>query len=363
MLPAAMAMLVYVGTYTGPGRGEGIYVYRLDPANGALAHVQTVSDLNSPTFLALHPRLPFLYAVERQMAGGDANVGAVAALAIDPGSGALTLVNRQASGGASPCYVSVRPGGGQAFVANYASGHVASLPIEGDGRLGAASSVFHHQGSGPDPKRQAGPHAHCIAPDPAGGYALACDLGIDKVMVYRAGAADGGMVPNSPPHGALPPGAGPRHLAFHPSGRYVYVINELDSTLSAFAYDAGRGALELMQTVTTLPAGFSGTNHPAQVIVHPAGRFVYGSNRGHDSIAIFAVDAATGQVTAVGHESTQGRNPRNFNVDPSGTLLLAANQDTDNVVAFRIDAEAGSLTPTGQSTETPAPVCVVFRAT
>lgn len=357
-----MDMLVYVGTYTGPGKAEGIYVYRLAPDSGALTHVQTVTGLNSPTFLAVHPQQPFLYAVERQMEGEDAGTGAVSALAVDPASGRLTLLNRQASGGASPCYVSVHPGGQYVYVANYASGHVAALPIESDGRLRQATSVVHHQGKGPDPKRQEGPHAHFIAPDPAGAYALACDLGIDKVMVYRADTASGGLAPNDPPHGALDPGAGPRHLAFHPGGRYVYVINELDSTLSAFAYDPRRGALDLIHTVSTLPNGFSGTNHPAQVVVHPSGRFVYGSNRGHDSIAVFAIDEATGRVTPAGHASTGGHNPRNFNVDPSGTLLLAANQDTDNVVAFQIDSDAGTLIPTGEVTQTPAPVCVVFRA-
>ena len=356
-----MADFVYVGTYTGQGRAEGIYVYRRDAARGALAHAQTVGGLISPTFLALHPQRPLLYAVERQWRDAQRPDGAVSAFAVDPETGRLTLLNRQSSAGLSPCYVSVHPGGRYVFVANYASGHVAALPIEADGRLGEATSAVHHQGSGPDPRRQDGPHAHFISPDPTGRFVLACDLGIDKVMVYRFDAAAGRLVPNDSPHGQANPGAGPRHLAFHPSSRFVYVINELDSTLSAFAFDAERGALALIETVSTLPAGFTEPNHPAQVVVHPSGRFVYGSNRGHDSIATFAIDPETGRLTALGHEPTQGKTPRNFNVDPTGTFLYAANQNSDTLVAFRINQQTGALTATGHVTETPSPVCVVFR--
>ncbi|MGH2355025.1 MAG: lactonase family protein, partial [Chloroflexota bacterium] len=211
--------------------------------------------------------------------------------------------------------------------------------------------------------RQAGPHAHFITPDPAGKYVLACDLGIDQVLVYRWDGAAGQLVPNDPPSARANPGAGPRHLAFHPSARFVYVLNEIASTLSAFAYDPEHGTLALLETVSTLPEGFSGKNSTAQIVVHPSGRFVYGSNRGHDSIAIFAIDEQTGQLTARGYESTRGQTPRNFNLDPTGTFLLAANQGSDTIVTFRIDATTGALTPTGQVTETPSPVCVVFRRT
>jgi 6-phosphogluconolactonase len=354
-------MIVYVGTYTGQGRAEGIYVYRMDPASGALSPVQTVGGLNSPTFLALHPQRPFLYAVERQWSEEGRSDGVVSAFAIDERTGALTLLNRQSSQGVSPCYVSVHPSGRYAFAANYASGHVAALPIQADGTLGEATSAVHHEGSGPVARRQEGPHAHFVAPDPSGRYVLACDLGIDKVMVYRFDLTSGQLIPNDPPFGRANPGAGPRHLSFHPSGRFVYVINELDSTVSAYAYDGQRGTLELLQTVSTLPEGFAETNHPAQIVVHPSGRFVYGSNRGHDSIAIFAIDQETGRVAFIGHEPTQGKTPRNFNLDPSGTLLLAANQGSDTIVPFRIDQERGTLTPTGHVTQTPNPVCIVFR--
>ncbi|MGH2367131.1 MAG: lactonase family protein, partial [Chloroflexota bacterium] len=291
--------------------------------------------------------------------------GSVSAFAVDSATRHLTLLNRQPSGGAGPCHVSVHPTGRHVFVANYGSGHVAALPIQADGQLGAATDVVQHKGKGPDARRQAGPHAHFITPDPAGRYVLACDLGIDQVLVYRWDGAAGGagkLVPNDPPAAAAPPGAGPRHLAFHPSARFVYVLNEIASTLSAFAYDPERGTLQMLETVSTLPEGFAGRNSTAQIVVHPSGRFVYGSNRGHDSIAIFAIAQDTGKLTALGHESTQGQTPRNFNVDPTGTFLLAANQNTNTIVTFRIEQEKGTLTPTGQVTETPSPVCLVFGA-
>jgi 6-phosphogluconolactonase len=355
-----MVTHIYVGTNTGPGKAEGIGVFRLDPASGALSHLQTVGGLNNPTFVALHPTRPLLYTVERQIDEPGLETGAVTAFAVDAQTGALTLLNRQPSGGASPCYVSVHPSGAFAFVANYGSGHVAALPIADDGSLRAPSGIVHHQGHGTDPKRQAGPHAHSIVPDPAGTFILSCDLGIDRVLVYRLDDA-GALVANDPPFGRANPAAGPRHLDFHPTRKHVYVVNEMDSTVTVYAYDGERGSLEPVQTVSTLPADYSGTSHCAQIIVHPSGRFVYASNRGHDSIAVYAVDAATGKLTPQGQTPTGGRTPRNFNVDPTGTLLLAANQDSDTIVPFTIDKQTGALTPTGAVTRTPAPVCIVFR--
>jgi 6-phosphogluconolactonase len=285
----------------------------------------------------------------------------VTAFAVDPDTGGITLLNRQSSCGVSPPYVSVHPSGRYAFAANYASGHVCALPIHDDGTLGEATSVILHAGSGPVPNRQAGPHAHFITPDPTGRYVLACDLGIDKVMVYRFDPDDGKLAPNDPPFAALPPGSGPRHLAFHPGGGFVYVINEIASTLSAFAYDGAQGAMQLLQTISTLPEGFGESNSCAQIVAHPNGRFVYGSNRGHDSIASFAVDETTGRLTPIGHEPTRGKTPRNFNLDPSGAFLYAANQESDTIVVFRVDADTGRLTPTGDVIENPNPVCVIFR--
>jgi 6-phosphogluconolactonase len=354
-------MFVYVGTSTEPGGAEGIYVYRMDPTTGALTRLHTISGLNSPTWVALHPTRPFLYAVERQVDEEGLRTGAVTAFAIDESSGALAVLNRKPSCGVSPPYVSVHPSGHFAFCANYGSGHVASLPIREDGHLGDAVTIILHEGSSVHPQRQTGPHAHFISPDPSGNYVLACDLGLDKVMIYRVNQSSGALMPNDPPFAQLQPGAGTRHLAFHPSGRHVYVINEIDSTIGAFAYDPGRGAMTHLQTISTLPAGFDGTSHTAQIVVHPNGRFVYGSNRGHDSIAIFAVDQLDGTLTPAGHVPTQGRTPRNFNLDPSATFLYAANQNGNTIVTFRVDAQTGALTPTGQVTENPGPTCIVFR--
>jgi 6-phosphogluconolactonase len=353
------ATFVYAGTFTRPGGAEGIYVFRLASPDGALEPVQTVGGEHSPTFLALDPQQRHLYAVNRQLEGSDG--GGVAAFAVDPPSGRLSLLNRQSSGGVSPPYVSVHPSGRFAFAANYVSGHVASLPIGPDGRLGPPVSVIQHQGRGPNPRRQEGPHAHFITPDPSGRFVLACDLGIDRVLVYRLDPDTGALAPNDLPYAQLSSGAGPRHLAFHPGGRFVFVLNEIDSTLSSFAWDAERGAMQIVDTSSTLPEDFRGQSTCAQVVAHPNGRFVYGSNRGHDSIAIFAVDQETGKLRPAGHQHAGGREPRNFSLDPSGRLLLAGSQHDDRIVAFHVDAETGQLTPTGQVTPCPSPVCIVFR--
>lgn len=362
MLPSIMTTFVYVGAYTGPGKAEGITVYRLeDPASGRLTHVQTVSGVDNPSFVALDPAQRFLYAVSEVQGSDGRSGGGVSAFAIDPLTGQLAFLNRQPSGGAGPCHVTVHPSGRYALVANYGSGHVAALPIQENGQLGEATDVVAHAGRGPIERRQAGPHAHFISPDPTGTLVLANDLGTDRVMVYRFDATAGKLVPNELPFAQERSGAGPRHLAFHPNGQYVFVLNEIDSTLSSFAYDAARGALRVVQTASTLPTDFSGTNSTAQIVMHPSGTFVYASNRGHDSIVIFAVDGETGKMTHVGHEPTQGKTPRNFNLDPAGTLLLAANQNSNTIVAFRIDQGSGRLTATGQVTQTPSPVCIAFR--
>lgn len=350
-------MFVYVGAYTTPPQGQaaGIAVFRLDPASGALTHAQTVADVANPSFLALDPREHYLFAVN------ELEEGAVSAFARDPDTGGLTFLNRQPAHGAAPCHLSVDPAGRFVLVANYGGGSLAVLPIERDGSLGAATDVVRHAGASVHPRRQAGPHAHMVAMDPAGQRVLAADLGLDQILVYRLDGATGRLVADvgAPPARAHP-GAGPRHFAFSPDDRYVYVVNELDSTLTAFAYDAARGALRALQTVPTLPDGFRGENSCAEVAVAPSGRFVYGSNRGHDSIAIFAIDAATGRLTAAGHEATRGRTPRGFGIDPTGAWLLAANQASDTIVSFRLDPATGQLEATGQATETPSPVCVVF---
>jgi 6-phosphogluconolactonase len=252
--------------------------------------------------------------------------------------------------------VSVDAKGKVLLAANYGGGSVTSVPIGADGRLGTPASVIQHKGRGADPRRQKGPHAHSINPDPTNKFAVAADLGIDKLLVYRLDTAKGVLTPHDPPFAKLAPGAGPRHLAFHPSGRFAYVINELNSTVTSFAY--GSGKFETLQTIGTLPQGFEGSNSTAEVLVHPSGKFLYGSNRGHNSIAIFAIDAGTGKLAVVGHEPVRGDWPRSFCIDPTGAFLLTANRRTNNVVVFRIDGKTGRLTATGHEATIPAAICV-----
>lgn len=349
-------MLAFVGGYTDPdrqGRGRGIYVYRVDDSTGALTELLVHPDVRNPAFLALHPARPLLYAVNSGSANG------VSAFSVDLADGGLSFLNQKPSHGDGPAHVSVDPAGAHVAVANYSGGTIALYPIQADGRLGDASSVIAHAGPlGPNPQRQDKAHAHQIPFDPAGGRLFVNDLGQDRTYVYRV---DGGkLLPHDPPFAAANPGAGPRHLDFHPSGRFVYVINELDSTITGFAHDAGR--LSPLHTVSTLPAGFDGSNSTAQIVVHPGGRFVYGSNRGHDSIAIFAIDESSGRLTPAGHTPSGGRTPRNFNVDPSGRYLYALNQDSDNIVLFRIDPASGALAATGHTAVCGSPSCIVFHA-
>jgi 6-phosphogluconolactonase len=350
--------VVYIGTYTEPpsGKGEGIYVCRLDPDSGTLSPPQIVRDVANPSFLALDANRPRLYAVNELEEGG------VSAFARDPQTGDLRFLNRQPSHGAAPCYVGLDTSGRYALVANYNGGTVAALPIAADGSLGPATGVVRHEGSSVNPQRQEKPHPHMIAPTPDGRFVLATDLGTDRILIYRLDLATGRLLPNEPgpAFAKANPGSGPRHFAFAPNGRTLYVINEIDSTLTAYAYEGERGAIRPRQTVSSLPVGFEGESTCAHVVVAPDGRFVYGSNRGHDSIAIWAVDGDSGDLTPVGHESTGGRTPRNFAIDPSGSWLLAANQESDTVVTFRRDRAAGTLTATGRVDAIPSPVAIVF---
>jgi 6-phosphogluconolactonase len=286
----------------------------------------------------------------------------VTAFAVDRSSGKLAALNQEASVGSGPAHLVVDKTGSSVLVANYGGGSVAVLPIGSDGNLGKASAFVQHTGSSIDPKRQKEPHAHSITVDPANRFAYAADLGVDKVLIYRFDAKRGALVANDPPFASVRPGAGPRHFAFHPQRRFAYVINEMALTITAFAHDTSRGALAELQTVSTLPpdhatqAGYS----TADVQVHPSGRFLYGSNRGHDSIVVFAIDQKTGRLALIEHESTQGSTPRAFGIDPSGRYLLAANQRSDSVVVFRIDQQTGSLTPAGHTIRIGSPVCVKF---
>jgi 6-phosphogluconolactonase len=351
-------MFVYVGTYTEPpnGSGEGIYVYQFDTETGQLSLIQTVTGIVSPSYLVLSPDHLFVSAVS------ETDRGDVFAYTRDGQTGRLTALNSQSSHGAAPCYVSTDAAGRWAFVANYNGGTVASFPIRENGELGPAASVVRHEGSSVNPQRQREPHPHMISPSSDGRFVLATDLGTDRVMVYEVDDTSGELRPNTkgPTFAELPPGSGPRHFAFSPTGRIVYVINELISSVTVFSYDHETAAMEEVQSISTLPDDFTGESYCAHVVVSPDGRFVYGSNRYHDSLAIFAVNAADGALTPVAYESTRGKTPRNFALDPSSTWLLAANQESDTIVTFRRDPDSGELTATGPVTDVPNPVAVVF---
>jgi 6-phosphogluconolactonase len=359
--PEPGVLRVYVGTYTGGAgaeKSQGIYVLDLDLSSGKLGGPRLAGLAIDPSFLAIHPNRKLLYAVSERSEVEGRNGGAVLGFSIDPETGKLELLNQQSSRGAGPCHLIVDRAGRNVLVANYGSGSVACLPIDGDGRLREASSFIQHQGLGNDPARQEGPHAHSINLDAAGRFAITADLGLDKVFVYRFDGAAGTLMANDPPFAKVAPASGPRHFAFHPDGRFGYVINEMANTVTGFAYDAGAGSLHEIQTISTLPEGFRGTSHTAEIQVHPSGKFLYGSNRGHDSIAIYAIDAQTGKLAPVGIEPTQGKNPRNFAVDPTGAYLLAENGDSGTIVVFRIDPRTGALRPTGQTVRVPKPVCI-----
>lgn len=356
----AKQLRVYLGAYTGT-EGGGVHVCEFDLAGGKLSAPRVAAELVNPSFLALHPDGKHLYAVGEIDDFNGKKTGGVSALEIEAASGALTLLNQQSSGGAGPCHLIVDSAGKNVLVANYGGGSVACLPIAADGRLSAASTFIQHQGSSVNKQRQEGPHAHSINLDAANKFAVAADLGLDKLLVYRFDAAQGQLVANDPPSVAVPPGGGPRHFAFHPIGRFAYTNNEITSTVSALSYDAAAGKFAVLQTISTLPQDVPG-NSTAEIRVHPNGKFVYVSNRGHNSIAIFSVDAATGKLTALGHQTTEGKVPRNFNITPDGRWLLAANQDSANVVVLAVDPETGKLKSTGQQIEVPRCVCVRFAA-
>jgi len=352
----AKSLPVYFGTYTrGENSSKGIYRSTLDLKTGKLSAPVLAAEARNPSFIELHPNGKFLYAVSES--GG---AGSVSAYAIDRDAGDLKFLNQQPSGGAGPCHVSIDHAGRNVLVANYGSGSASVIPIKLNGRLAEPTGFVQHAGSSVNPSRQKGPHAHSINVSPDDRFAFVADLGIDKIMIYRLDTEKGTIIANSPAFAKLKPGAGPRHFAFAPNGKYAYVINELDCTVSAFAYESASGALTEIQTVTTLPNGFDGSNSCAEVRVHPSGKFVYGSNRGHDSIVVYRIDLAQGTLTFVEHERTDIKTPRNFNIDPTGKFCLVANQGGDSVVVFRLDQKTGALEPTGHKIFVAKPVCVRF---
>jgi 6-phosphogluconolactonase len=359
------ATLVYIGTYTGP-KSKGIHLFRLQAENPAVSQNITLVPLGlaaetpSPSFIELDLKRRRLFAVNELSQFEGKPGGAVSAFSIDPKTGTLKLINQRSAMGAGPCHIVTDRAQRHVLVANYSSGSVAVLPIGADGALGAVSDVVQHTGSSVNPERQKGPHAHCVTLDRANHFVFVCDLGLDKIMAYRFDAARGKLTPHTPPFASVKPGSGPRHMVFRPDGRFAYVGNEMTSTITVFAYDANAGVLKEVQTVSTLPEHFGRENSVAEIDVHPSGKWVYVSNRGHNSVVLFASDPNKGTLTWVEEQGTGGSKPRHFGIDPSATYLAIGNQDSDTVLMCRIDAGNGRLKPSGVFASVPSPVCIKF---
>ncbi len=364
--PKKQSYFVYVGTYTEePGsKSKGIYAYRFDPDTAELTSIGLAAETTNPSFLAVHPNHRFLYAVNETANYKGQKSGAVSAFAIDRATGKLTLLNEVASKGADPCYITVDKTGKYVLVANYTSGSVAVFPVLEDGRLGEATAFLQHSGRGADPERQEGPHAHSIDLSPDNRFAIVDDLGLDETLVYRFDQSKGTLSLNDPQIyttlAKADPGAGPRHFAFHPNGKFAYVLNEMQSSVYAFTYDGSAGVLHRLQTISSIPKDFSGHKEAAEIEVDASGKFLYASNRGHDSIAVFAIDPDRGTLTLVEYAPTKGQTPRSFAIAPGGALLFAENEKSNNIVIFSIDPKTGRLTPTGKVLEVAEPVCVKF---
>ena len=360
--PAANGQYIaFVGTYTTKTDSKGIYAYRFDATKGQLTAIGVAAETTDPSFLAVHPSGKYLYAVNEISNFNGGSEGAVSSFAIDAKTGTLKFLNQVPSRGPGPCYISLDKTGSYVLVANYDGGSIASFPVHGDGALGTASGFVQHSGSGPDKQRQEGPHAHWVGTSPDNRFALAVDLGLDQVIVYKFDADQGTFTPLLTGFAKVKPGAGPRHLAFHPNGKFAYVVSEMGSSVTAFSYQAKDGTLKELQAISALPPDYTGRKEAAEIAVHPSGKFLYTSNRGHDSIAIFAI-GKKGLVKSLGYVLTGGKTPRHFAIDPTGNYLLAENQESNDIVVFHIDAATGSLTPTGQTVQVPSPVCITFVA-
>ena len=352
----AESLDVYFGTYTsGRNASEGIYRSKLDTDTGELSAPALAAEAKNPSFIEIHPGGKFLYAVSES---GDA--GTVSAYAINQDTKNLTLLNSRPSGGSGPCHVNIDRSAKNVLVTNYGSGSASVIPIAANGSLAKPTGFVQHEGSSVNPQRQKGPHAHSINLSPDNRFVFVADLGLDKIMIYKLDADKGTIAANDPAFVKVRPGAGPRHFAFGADGKYAYVINELHGTVTAFAYEPASGTLTEIQTITTLPDGFTGPRSCAEVRVHPSGKFLYGSNRGHDSIAVYRIDPAKGTLTFVEHERAGIKTPRNFNIDPTGRFCLVANQDGNSVVVFRIDQKTGALEPTAHKISIARPVCIRF---
>ena len=356
--PSRRAPTVFVGTYTEKegSQSKGIYVYQLDPSSGELTFKWEAAGILNPSYLEIHPQRNFIYAVNEVQSFGGQEGGGVSALSFDTRSGELDLFNAYSSQGKDPCYVSIEQTGRYAMVANYSGGNAAMLPILKDGKLGPASDVVQHSGSSIHPERQTAPFVHSIVPDPTNRFAVVADLGADKVVIYEMDLEQGKLKKHAEVN--VKPGSGPRHTIFHPNGQYLYLINELNSTLIVYRYDREAGSLQELQTISTLPEGFEGENLCADL--HISGSYLYASNRKHDTIAWYLIDENTGQLTYQGEVPSGGKEPRGFAIDPTGSFLLAANERSDNIVIFQIDAATGKLLKTGLEVKLSHPVCVKF---
>lgn len=354
----ASKYLVYVGTYTDSG-SQGIYVYRYDAASGGVTPLGLAAESVNPSFLAVSSDHKFLYAVnETGEHKGQKNSGGLSAYRIDRATGKLILLNEVSSAGADPCYLSLDKTGKFLLVANYTGGSVAVFPVEKDGRLGERTAFVQHQGKGVNPERQEGPHAHWISVTPDNQHVLSADLGLDEIHLYKFDATKGTLREIAP--AKLSPGSGPRHVAISANSKFVYVLSEIKSTLTTFAYDEAAGTLKEIQALSTLPADFQGANDTAEVQLDPSGKFLYASNRGENSIVVYEVDSAKGTLSFLQRVSTGGREPRHFTLDPAGKRLLAANQIIGNIVTMQVEGGSGKLTPAVESAKVSKPVCIVF---
>lgn len=346
---------IYIGTYNSPA-SKGIYRAEFDAETGKLSAPVLAAEAVDPSFVAIHPNKQFLYAVN------EAGEGAVSAFSIDPASGDLTYLNQQPSSGKAPCHLIVDKAGTHVLLAAYFGGNASVLPISSDGKLGLRTGFVQHPSITGTMGQKKDPRGHSINLDAAGRFAFVCDAGIDGVFIYRYDSANGTLTPNDPPVGEVPPDSAPRHFAFHPDGKHAYAINEADLSIDVFDYNADNGALTRTQVISTVPEGVDRTGYStAEVVVHPSGKFVYGSNRGHDTIAAFKVNSANGQLTSIGQQAAGTiKVPRNFNIDPTGKFALVEGQETDNIVVFKINQETGVFEDTGVSVSVGKPVCIRF---
>lgn len=349
--------IFYVGTFEGRG-SEGLYVFEFDRNEESFRHIQTVSGRQGPNFQAVHPGGEYLYSVSDDPVDPEQGESTISAYKIDRETGELTLINEQPVDGSGICHVSADPLGKFVYVANYGSGSLSSFIVSDDGSLSGAADRVQHEGSSVNEQRQRAPHAHSTIPSPDGRFIYASDLGIDKIMIYEVDRETGELNPAETPWFDVEPGAGPRHFTFHPDGNYAYSVEELTSTVTALSVDDATGALMEVERVDMLPDDFEEDSWAADIHISPDGRFLYASNRGHDSLVIFEIDPATGRLNLTGHESTRGGHPRNFGIDAGGEYVFVANRDDDHVVLFKRDTETGMLSFTGEEMEVPMAVCV-----